>query len=511
MDGDNFCPAGAGADQIPDPIPLGNDLPPVPRFPLEILPRAFRPWVTDAAERMQCPPEFIAVPVMAAAGASIGRRCAIHPKRRDDWLITPNLWAAIVGRPSTMKSPAINAGLGPLRRLEAIASQEHAKALESYEIAAEKFEARKAAAKSVLRGNAKKAMQGGGAAGDEGFPDIGQKPLPPRPTRFITNDATYEAAGAIMGDNPNGILVLRDELVGFLAPLDRQENAAARGFWLESYNGLGGYTFDRIGRGTVRLDAVCAGFVGGVQPARLAAYVKDATSGGAGDDGLLQRFSMTVWPDADPNWEDVDRYPDTAAKRTAAAVFERLVKIEPGAIGASKGEFDELPSLSFDPEAQEAFGEWREKLERDVRREGLHPAIESHFTKYRKLVPALALITHLADAPDGGPVSVDAMVSAMAWDEYLRPHAERVYGSATMPERAAAKVIWNRRATLPDPFTGRDVQRRGWVGLGDTEAVTAALGVLVEHNLILSKMVLTTAMGGRPTVEFRLNPKAASL
>jgi putative DNA primase/helicase len=326
-----------------------------------------------------------------------------------------------------MKSPAINAGLGPLRRLEAIASQEHAKALEGYEIAAEKFEARKAAAKSVLRGNAKKAMQGGGAAGDEGFPDIGQKPLPPRPTRFITNDATYEAAGAIMGDNPNGILVLRDELVGFLAPLDRQENAAARGFWLESYNGLGGYTFDRIGRGTVRLDAVCAGFVGGVQPARLAAYVKDATSGGAGDDGLLQRFSMTVWPDADPNWEDVDRYPDTAAKRTAAAVFERLVKIEPKAIGASKGEFDELPSLSFDPEAQEAFGEWREKLERDVRREGLHPAIESHFTKYRKLVPALALITHLADAPDGGPVSVDAMVSAMAWDEYLRPQYHALY------------------------------------------------------------------------------------
>ncbi len=175
MDGDNFSPAAAGADQIPDPIPLGNDLPPVPRFPMEILPRAFRPWVTDAAERMQCPPEFIAVPVMAAAGAAIGRRCAIHPKRRDDWLITPNLWAAIVGRPSTMKSPAINAGLGPLRRLEATASQEHAKAMEGYEIAAEKFEARKAAAKSVLRANARR------------YPRLLLPPSDPRSGRVLQN------------------------------------------------------------------------------------------------------------------------------------------------------------------------------------------------------------------------------------------------------------------------------------------------------------------------------------
>ena len=408
-----------------------------------------------------------------------------------------------------MKSPAINAALGPLRKLEAIAAEEYRKAMEAYQADFELWDAKKAAAKSVRSKAAKAEMEGRKLKPINA--DAGEKPLPPRPTRFVTNDATYEAAGEIMGSNPNGILILRDELVSFLRPLDRPENAAARGFWLESWNGLGGYTFDRIGRGTVRLDAVCASLIGGVQPARLASYVKAATSGGEGDDGLLQRFGLFVWPDSEPEWRDIDRYADTNAKRTAASVFERLVRIDADGLGATKGEFDELPWLAFDEEAQEVFTDWRAALERSLRADDLHPALESHFGKYRKLIPALALIAHLADAPEGGPVTADAVLSAIAWDEYLRPHAERIYSAATMPERVGAKLIWNRRATLPAPFTAREIHRRKWAGLADIEAVNAALGVLADHNLILSKAVGTTDQGGRPTMEFRINPKAADL
>jgi putative DNA primase/helicase len=34
----------------------------------------------------------------------------------------------------------------------------------------------------------------------------------------------------------------------------------------------------------------------------------------------------------------------------------------------------------------------------------LHPALESHLAKYRKLVPALALICHLVDGGTAGRV-----------------------------------------------------------------------------------------------------------
>ena len=68
--------------------------------------------------------------------------------------------------------------------------------------------------------------------------------------------------------------------------LDREDNAAARGFYLTAWNGDSGYTFDRIGRGlNLHIPALCLSLLGSTQPGRLAGYVRTALQGGAGDDG----------------------------------------------------------------------------------------------------------------------------------------------------------------------------------------------------------------------------------
>src|SRR2546425_1214256 len=86
-------------------------------FPAALLPGALAPWVADVAERVQCPPDFVAVGVLVAAAAVIGRKVAIRPKRQDDWAVVPNLWGLAVGPPGSMKSPALAEALRPLRRL----------------------------------------------------------------------------------------------------------------------------------------------------------------------------------------------------------------------------------------------------------------------------------------------------------------------------------------------------------------------------------------------------------
>ncbi len=91
----------------PDPQPLPEGLAPVAPFDYAMLPDRLRPWVQDVADRMQCPPDFIAVPMVAAAGNLIGRRCAIRPQAFSDWQEFPNLWDCMVGRPGMMKSPAL--------------------------------------------------------------------------------------------------------------------------------------------------------------------------------------------------------------------------------------------------------------------------------------------------------------------------------------------------------------------------------------------------------------------
>ena len=87
----------------PEPQPVPRTRPPVPAFNLAWLPDALAPWVADVADRVQCPPDFVAVGVLVAAAAVIGRKVAIRPKRQDDWAVVPNLWGLAVGPPGVMK------------------------------------------------------------------------------------------------------------------------------------------------------------------------------------------------------------------------------------------------------------------------------------------------------------------------------------------------------------------------------------------------------------------------
>jgi hypothetical protein len=57
------------------------------------------------------------------------------------------------------------------------------------------------------------------------------------------------------------------------------------------------------------------------------------------------------------------------------------------------------------------------------------PALEGHLAKYRKLVPALALINYLVDNGQG-EISQQAMRKALAFSKYLETHASRLYGAS---------------------------------------------------------------------------------
>ena len=110
------------------PTPLPSELEPVDALPLAALPDALRPWIADVAERMQCPPDFVALPMIVGAASLVARLVAIRPQANTDWTERPNLWGLIVGRPGTFKSPAMNAALAPLDRLEAKAAEAHKEA-----------------------------------------------------------------------------------------------------------------------------------------------------------------------------------------------------------------------------------------------------------------------------------------------------------------------------------------------------------------------------------------------
>lgn len=488
----------------PDPVPLPDALPAVQVFDSDLLPEALRGWVADIADRMQCPPDFTAVGAVVALSGLIGARAVVAPKARDDWRVVPNLWGLIVGRPGVMKSPALSEVLKPLHRLESTEREQWKSAHEAWQLDCK-------VADMAADVNAKQAR---GLAAKE--PSRARELLAPVDTpaeplarRYVVNDSTVEKLGELLTVNQWGVLVYRDELHGLLCSMDRQGQEGARGFYLTGYDGNQGHAVDRIGRGESYIPRVCLAMLGGIQPGKLQSYVREAVAGGAGDDGLLQRFGLAVWPDVNREFVYVDRWPDTSAKQAAWAVFERLNQLQPAS--------DETPQeWRFTPEAQTLFEEWLIPFENEIRGEELHPALVSHLSKYRKLIPALALIFALVDTPENGNVIHEReLIRALSWGEYLRSHAERIYAAAVIPETAGAKHLLDKikagklgdgNGVIVEAFTPRQVAVKHWAGLGTPDAVRKAADLLADYGWLAREFVPAGPSGGRPTERYQIHP-----
>ena len=359
-------PDRAGVVAWPEPKPLPNGLAPVEPFSSEFMPDALAPWANDIANRLQCPPDYVAVAAFTALGSVIGRRIGIKPQAKTDWVEIPNVWGMFIGRPGMLKSPAMGEALKPIHHLEAEAAKENEVAQRAYVAGLDAYALRKQVKASLEKDALKKSKD---TNVNIRF-DLGDEPKEPAPVRYRTNDSTYEAIGELLIANPTGILVERDELVSLLKHLDRDEQSAARGFYLSGWSGTQPYTFDRIIRGHRHIDAACVSVLGNTQPSRIGEYVRRANADCGGGDGLLQRFGLLVWPDSPAEWRDVDEYPDRQIRQTAWEPFTRLSGLtEVGAIalGALKGEFDKVPYLRFDDPAHSEFLSWRTDLERRLR------------------------------------------------------------------------------------------------------------------------------------------------
>lgn len=475
---------------LPRPKPLPDSLSPVKAFNPAILPDSIRAYVMDTAHRMQCPPEYCAVTALTLLAGLMGHKVRLRPKQHDTgWEVVAILWAAMVGGPSAMKSPALKAMRFPIDAIEADARRQHEAAQAAYETEQELAELAKAGAKKKAKGFADRGDMDAARAALESVEAV--EP-PAAPLRLTINDATVEKAGELMGDNEHHLTIVRDELAGWLAKMQQEEHASDRAFYLEAFGGDSAFTYDRIGRGTVIIERCALNIVGGIQPSKLAPVVRSASKGLA-NDGLIQRFQMAVWPDDRRRWEWIDQTPDPAAKEQYAQTFYRLHSLELGT-----DEEGQPPRWHFTPGAQAMFVEWATEINHECRQEDMPPLLAEHLMKMPKTVGSLALLFAVMD-DDQGAVGEAATARALEWADLLRSHAERIYSAALNRDVDGARLILKRREKLPSPLKARAVQQKGWQGLDTADAVRDALAVLVDHGYLTEVETPTT---GRPKTEY---------
>jgi len=477
------------------PLPLVSTLPNVEKLSKKMLPPQLCDYIFDVAERTQCPPEYVAVSSIVALSAVVGNKYAIMPKQHDNWEVCVNQWGAVIGPPSAMKSPALKDAIRPIIELE----KENA---EIQQIGIEEHMHLTELTKANMAGSKKEAaalLQDGRK--DEALAMMKESQFdqePPSLQRYIVNDASVEKLGELLNENPNGMLLNRDELSGFFAKLSQEDSQMDRAFYLECFDGNGRFTYDRIGRGTIIIENCMLSVLGGIQPSKIAKLIRLAISGQA-DDGLVQRLQLAVWPDPVGNWQWKDQAPNQeayAAYRDTARAFHNLKSND--ADGGSK-------LLRFTPDAQALFAGWMTNLQADIRNSDYHPVIQSHFAKSPKAIAGLALLFELIE---GGRTEVGtaATAKALKWAAFLKSHALRLYSISTSSAMDSAKLILSRRSKLKPAFTAREIRRKGWAGLTEPADVVDAVDTLIDHNYLIELKPPPGPSGGRPTTQYRWSP-----
>lgn len=489
----------------PTPQPLGDHRPPVPVFDTEILPTAFRAWVRDVAERMQVPAEMVAVHAMCALSSVAASARTIHPKRFDPWRVHPVLWGIAVAPPGAKKTPSMSEAMRPLKRLEELERKRWAADEPKRNLAALEAKFKRDAAEKRLQ----KAVKDGDDFDRNEMARSLEIPeeLTRRERRFIAEDTTIEKIPDLVNRRGEGqrsypIAVVRDELIAMFQTFERDGREADRSFYLEGWN-VSDKRTDRVTRGEVFVRDLCLIVFGNATPGAFEAHVRDATKA-SGSDGFLQRLQLMVYPDPITNPVQVDRPADRRGEARAFEVFERLAAID------EDDDRGRPPALRFDDEAQPIFDRWLHALDLRLAQTDDHPALVSHFSKYRSLMPALALVCHLASEPGAEtmPVSALAAQQAIAWCDYLEAHARRVYTIAANPERALAAQVIKRihEGKLTGETTVQKIQRD--ISAETAPPVHGAMELLEELGWCRLVEVRQPGKPGRPSMRVTINPRA---
>lgn len=483
------------------------DLPPKflkpPALNPELLPQALSGYVADRAKAMRIPAEMIATPMLVALGSVFGKKVCVQPRSKDTtWLEYPNLWGVSILPPAMLKSPSMNAAMKFISELETKAQGEYAIAMAEWE---SEERVRKLEVK-VAEQKATKAIKLGDTFGARLELDKIHNAKTPIRERFIITDATPEARLQILCENPNGVLLLRDELDGHIAQLRKDGYENARAQELQFFDGHQDYSDDRIKRGSHIAEGPRMALYGNLQPAKVEKYLREMHRGGS-DDGYLQRMlQLAVQPTIEDAFELLDDPPDRDAELLARHLFQAAHAMPLERNGLTKRIISRV--LKFEAKAQDAFDRFLVSLENKLRSGGiLNPVMAAHIGKYRGTLPKLALIIALAENPNATVISLSAYEKAEELLIFFKLHAKRVYGVVARYDLASAYELLDRikKGQVLDGFNPRDdIQRREWEGLRTGGEIEAAIELLVKHGRL---KVIEVPTGGRSKRIVRIHPE----
>ena len=197
------------------------------------------------------------------------------------WVEPAVIWAAIVGKSGSHKSPALSTATATLNRKQAEAIEQFQEALQTYERDKALFE------RDIAQWRRDKKSR------SEPPPVAPQEPAI---HRYIISDATVEAVANLLQLQPNGdsnLLVVRDELAGWVNGIGEYKGSQNSdvSHWLSTWNAAPLIVDRKSGAiKTVHVPRAAVSIIGGIQPGVL----RSAIGREHQEDGLCARLLLAM-------------------------------------------------------------------------------------------------------------------------------------------------------------------------------------------------------------------------
>lgn len=457
-------------------------------YPSELLPEPMRDFVSEAAASISCDPCYVALPLLAAAGAAIGTTSRLALK--SDWIVPSIIWPVLVGESGTAKSPALAVAIKHAQRHEKKLRDQYQVDLDDYETAKATYE---------------KSLSAWQKSKNEGEPPA--RPKYPVPQRAVVVDPTVEALANVLADNPRGVLLPRDELSGWFGSMNRYVSGKGGGdeaFWCSCYDGEQHSVDRRTGnRPSICIESAAVWITGCIPPAVLRRSVGREHR----ESGLLARLLLVAPPLRPQLWSEKTIH--VLTKDRLSNVLDGLYRLS-----CTTDSFgDACPrEIRLNHEAKDMWVSW---LNQHAHQTVDHVGdLNTAWAKLKSLPARLALILHevevvagLHDRPD--EVSVATLDSAIRLTEWHKAETVRVYQrlaetdeeTATRQQDDRLLVFIERRG---GSVTARDVVT-GCRFVKTSEEAEAALMRLAASGAGEWQSKPAGPKGGRPTRVFVLS------
>ncbi len=449
-------------------------------FPVEHLPSPVSDFIVEASSAIGCDPSFVALPTLACLARAIGNNRVVRLK--PTWTEPAIIWAAIVGKSGTHKSPALKIATQILQRKQEDAIELHQEEITQYEIQRAEYDREYAHWK---RGKS-----------DDSPP---WEPKAPCGRRFIVGDITVEALADRLAAQYDGVLVVRDELAGWINGIGEYKGgrkSSDTGHWLASWSAAP-MTVDRKtgDRKTIYIPRAAVSLVGGIQPGIL----RSAIGREHLQDGLCARLLLTMPPPRLVRWSvDVPR-----DSKSLLHVYDRLLGLDSAVDG--NGRPEPYP-LDLTPEAMQAWSVYydrhrEEQLEMDDDLSAAWSKLEAYTARFSLI---FQLCAWAAGDADDSAIDEVSMQNAIVVSDWFAGEARRVYGvMAETDEQSQRRELVELIGRKGGNVTARDLMRSSR-HYPQSDIAEAALEDLVKSGWGRWEPVPPGDQGGKPTRRFRL-------